>query len=313
MNMEDTILQINVDDIIPNRFQPRIVFDKVAMQELIESIKEHGIIQPIVVRRVKDLYEIIAGERRYKASLEAGLKTVPCIVTDIDDNDSAEIALIENIQRKELSAIEEAKAYKKILDKQYLTQETLARKLGKSQSSLSNKLRLLKLPEKIQNALLNEIISEKHARILLTLENEKSILEFFEKITKENLTSRQLEMEINKFLNTEDSFTNNWIDKINTPSFLNNEIHNLEAFNDFNDYDNKNNKNDVDIDFKEFSEFDSRIKEKRENFIKKENDIKVAVNTLMQTIKTLENHGYKVKTEDFDFEDIHQIVVSIQK
>ena len=126
MNMEDKILQIPIEDIIPNRFQPRLTFDDQALQELASSIKQHGIIQPLVLRKLGDKYEIIAGERRYKASQMAGLTTVPAVISNIDDDKSAEVALIENIQRKNLTAIEEAKSYKNLLDRGYLTQEQLA-------------------------------------------------------------------------------------------------------------------------------------------------------------------------------------------
>ena len=143
MNMEEKILQIPIEDIIPNRFQPRLTFDDKALQELSSSIKQHGIIQPLVLRKLGDKYEIIAGERRYKAAQMAGLTTVPAVISNIDDDKSAEVALIENIQRKNLTAIEEAKSYKNLLDRGYLTQEQLAEKLGVSQSTIANKLRLL--------------------------------------------------------------------------------------------------------------------------------------------------------------------------
>ena len=124
MNNESNreILEIRVEDIIPNRFQPRLTFDMEALNELANSIKEHGIIQPLVVRRLQDKYEIIAGERRYKAATLIGLSKVPCIVMNLNDNESAEVAVIENIQRKEMTPLEEAKSFKKILDKVYLTQ-----------------------------------------------------------------------------------------------------------------------------------------------------------------------------------------------
>ena len=175
MNHEtkDEVVLLYLDDIIPNRFQPREIFDEKALKELAISIKEHGVIQPIVVRPVGDRYEIIAGERRYKATTLAGLQTIPAIVTDLNDKDSAEVALIENVQRQDLTPIEEAISYKKILDMGYLTQDNLAEKLGKNQSTVANKLRLLNLDEEVQEALLNEKISERHARSLLKLSNSE--------------------------------------------------------------------------------------------------------------------------------------------
>lgn len=198
MNMDRNIQEIPMEDIIPNRFQPRLAFNEEGINELAESIKQHGIIQPLVVRRLGDKFEIIAGERRYKAATMAGLTKVPVIISDIDDNKSAEVALVENIQRRNLTAIEEAKSYKNLLDRGYLTQEQLANKMGVSQSSIANKLRLLNLDEEVQDALLNEKISERHARALLTLENKEDQKKWLQKIIAERMTVRQLDMELKK-------------------------------------------------------------------------------------------------------------------
>lgn len=197
MNMEKDIQMIPIEDIIPNRFQPRLAFDESGLKELSESIKQHGIIQPLVLRRLGEKYEIIAGERRYKAATMAGLNTVPAIISNIDDNQSAEVALVENIQRRNLTAIEEAKSYKSLLDRGYLTQEQLAEKMGVSQSSIANKLRLLNLDEEVQNALLNERISERHARALLSLTKEEQ-KKWLKRIIDKRMTVRQLDMELKK-------------------------------------------------------------------------------------------------------------------
>jgi len=201
MKEERKIIEINIDDILPNRFQPRITFDEVAIAELSSSIKEHGVIQPIVVRKVGDKYEIIAGERRYKASVMANLDTIPAVITDLNDKDSAEVALIENVQRQDLTPIEEAISYKKILDMGYLTQEELALKLGKSQSTVANKLRLLNLEDDVQEALLNKEISERHARSLLKIEDSSKQVEMLNRIIKERLTVRKTDEEIDKMNN----------------------------------------------------------------------------------------------------------------
>ena len=200
MNTEKKVVELNVDDILPNRFQPRIKFDEIAIADLSASIREHGVIQPLVVRKIGDKYEIIAGERRYKASVMAGLETVPAIITELNDKDSAEVALIENVQRQNLTPIEEAVSYKKILDMGYLTQEQLANKLGKSQSAIANKLRLLNLEDDVQEALLNGQISERHARSLLKLPNDKQT-EMLDRIIDERLTVRRTDEEIDKMLN----------------------------------------------------------------------------------------------------------------
>lgn len=193
------VVELNLDDILPNRFQPRITFGEEAINELAESIKEHGVIQPIVVRKINDKYEIIAGERRYKASGMAGKTTIPAIVTDLNDKESAEIALIENVQREDLTPIEEAVSYKKILDMGYLTQEDLSSKLGKKQSTISNKLRLLNLDEEVQEALLEKKISERHARSLLRLESKEQ-RSMLNRIITERLTVRKTDAEIDKML-----------------------------------------------------------------------------------------------------------------
>ena len=204
MNMEEKILQIPIEDIIPNRFQPRLTFDDQALQELAASIKEHGIIQPLVLRKLGDKYEIVAGERRYKASQIAGLTTVPAVISNIDDDKSAEVALIENIQRKNLTSIEEARSYKNLLDRGYSTQEQLAEKLGVSQSTIANKLRLLNLADEVQDALLNEKISERHARSLLSIKDNDEQVKWLNKILNERLTVRQLDVELKKSLNNAD-------------------------------------------------------------------------------------------------------------
>lgn len=200
MQMSKEVHILKLDEILPNRFQPRIVFDETAINELAESIKEYGVIEPIIVRRVADKYEIIAGERRYKASVLAGKETIPAIITELNDKDSAEIALIENVQRQNLTPIEEAVSYKKILDMGYMNQSELADKLGKTQSTVANKLRLLNLTDEVQEALLQERISERHARSLLRLPNDKQNA-MLERITKERMTVRKTDEEINKILN----------------------------------------------------------------------------------------------------------------
>ncbi len=226
MNIEREVQILNINDILPNRFQPRITFDEKAIMELAESIKTHGVIQPIVVRKVADKYEIIAGERRYKASIIAGKTTIPAIVTDLDDKDSAEVALIENVQRQDLTPIEEAISYKKILDMGYLNQSELATKLGKTQSTIANKLRLLNLTDEVQEALLKEKISERHARSLLKLDKSKQN-EMLNRIITERMTVRKTDEEIAKITNNvemldfgkkEDVSMNNQINSSNIPT-----------------------------------------------------------------------------------------------
>ena len=195
---KDEVVQIYLDDIIPNRFQPREVFDEKALKELAVSIKEHGVIQPIIVRNVNGKYEIIAGERRYKASALAGLTKIPAIIRDLDDKESSKVALLENLQRKNLNPIEEARTYQKILELDQMTQEELAKTMGKSQSAVANKLRLLSLSEDVQNALLKEEVSERHARALLNIPDAKKQKEMLKKIISDKMSVRVLEEEIKK-------------------------------------------------------------------------------------------------------------------
>lgn len=196
MNFEPQIVEVGLEEIIPNRFQPRLTFDEQAMEELAASIKAHGIIQPLVLRRIADKYEIIAGERRYKAATMAGLQKVPAIITNLDDNNSAEVALVENVQRKGLTPIEEAKSYKVLLDRGYITQDELAKKIGVAQSTVANKLRLLNLDEEVQKALLEEKISERHARSLLQLPDKAKQTALLKRIIEERLTVKQVDAEI---------------------------------------------------------------------------------------------------------------------
>lgn len=200
MKMNKEVVMVRISDIIPNRFQPRLTFDEEALNELANSIREHGIIQPLILRDLGSKYEIIAGERRYKASQIAGLTEVPAIVGSMDDQTSAELALIENIQRKDLSAIEEAKSYKKILDMGNFTQEQLAKRMGKSQSTVANKMRLLSLTNEVQVALMNNLISERHARCLLQIKDEDKQKEVLNKIITERMNVRDTDDYIKNML-----------------------------------------------------------------------------------------------------------------
>lgn len=197
---EKKIVNINIENILPNRMQPRVVFQDEAIDELAESIKKHGIINPITVRRLGEKYEIIAGERRYKASQLVGLQEIPAIIIEADDKKTAELALIENIQRKELSPIEEGMSYEKILQIGDITQAELSKQLGKKQSTIANKIRLLKLDDSVKDALLNEKISERHARSLLKLYDKKDQELMLARIIKERLTVRQADKEIDKII-----------------------------------------------------------------------------------------------------------------
>lgn len=196
MNLEKEVFELDLADILPNRFQPREKFDDKELQELSVSIKEHGVIQPIVVRKIGDKYEIVAGERRFRASQLAGKTTIPAIIRNIDDKESAKVALLENLQRKNLTSIEEARTYQTILKLDNLTQDELATTLGKSQSAIANKLRLLNLIPEVQDALLHEKISERHARSLLNVNDPAKQKEMLDKVILQRMTVKQLDDEI---------------------------------------------------------------------------------------------------------------------
>ena len=190
---KDSIQNIKLDELRPNPYQPRKTFDEEALQELSDSIKEHGVFQPIIVKKGIKGYEIIAGERRVKASIMAGLKEIPAIVRDFNDQEMMEIALLENLQRENLTAIEEANAYKKLQENLNITQEELAKRLGKSRSHITNMLGLLSLPNDIQKDVQEKNISMAHARILSKLENKKQQEDLVKKIKKEKISVHELE------------------------------------------------------------------------------------------------------------------------
>ncbi|MBP2243153.1 ParB family chromosome partitioning protein [Cytobacillus eiseniae] len=197
----EEIKKIPIDLIVPNRFQPRTVFDEDRIEELSRTIHTHGIIQPIVVREFGNgKYEIIAGERRWRAMNKLGWTEVPAIIKNMNDTETASVALIENLQREELSPIEEAVAYGKLLELHNLTQEALAQRLGKGQSTVANKLRLLKLPAIIQDALLSKAITERHARSLIPLKDPEKQVKLLEEIIERNLNVKQTEERVVKIL-----------------------------------------------------------------------------------------------------------------
>ncbi len=190
---KEEIVNIKIDELRSNPYQPRKVFDQEALQELSESIKQHGVFQPIIVKQSIHGYEIIAGERRVKASKMAGLDTVPAIVREFDDSEMMEIALLENLQREDLNPFEEANAYVKIMEAKNLTHEELAKVLGKSQSYITNTIGLLRLPDHIRELVINGKLSMTHARILSKMSDYKTINLLAERIVKENLSVRDLE------------------------------------------------------------------------------------------------------------------------
>ncbi len=255
---QDEVQEIPVGHIVPNRFQPRTIFIEDKIDELAQTIEEHGIIQPIVVRKVADQFEIIAGERRFRAVSKLGWETIPAIVKDMDDNQTASVALIENLQREELTAIEEAAAYAKLIELQNLTQEALAKRLGKTQSTVANKLRLLRLPEEIQQSLMKREVSERHARALLVLKDEALQLQVWQEILQKGYNVKQTEERIKQ---------------IQAPP----------------------------------------KKEKKPMRKSVSRDVRLARNTIRESIQMVSQAGMNIQSEEEDHDDYYEIKIIIQK
>lgn len=192
----EEIVEIPLEELRPNPYQPRKVFDEEALQDLADSIKEHGVFQPIIIKKSIKGYEIIAGERRYRASKIAGLTKIPAIIRNFTDEQMMEIALLENLQRENLNAIEEAIAYKKMIQNLGITQEELAKKVGKSRSHVTNIIGLLRLPQEVQQLVADSKITMGHARALSKLESEEEMKALANKIIDEHLPVRQTEEDL---------------------------------------------------------------------------------------------------------------------
>ena len=318
-NMEKEIIEVSLDDIIPNRFQPRLSFDETALNELAKSIRQHGIIQPLVLRKIGDKFEIIAGERRYKAAYIAGLSKVPAVIIDLNDNESAEVAIVENIQRKNLSPIEEAKSYKKLLDRGYLTQDELASRMGKTQGSISNKLRLLNLPKDVQDALLNNQISERHARSLLKLTNEDEQIEVLNRIINERLNVRDTDLIINSFI-TDGDFVQ--VEEANeeTSSEESSDVESSSI--DFNTFFNPANdeKDNLMIEDKVYPEIEDKVYpsiETEEKLMIEEESTVGNREKLQQKVKDfieeLKMDGYISTYDSYEFENLYEFIIKINK
>ncbi len=256
------IVELPVASIIPNRYQPRTVFDSSKIEELARTIRIHGVIQPIVVREYEpEKFEIIAGERRFRAVSSLEWDTIPAIVQSLTDDEVAAIALIENLQREELTPIEEAKAYQSLLDMQEVTQEALAQRVGKSQSAIANKLRLLKLPEAAQKAVLDKQISERHGRSLLVLEIEEQQLDILAKIIENKWNVKETEQQIQALIAEPESKP-------------------------------------------------KKTKPKRQAISR---DVRIAVNTIKQSITMVKDNGMDLQMEEEESDDYYQITIQIPK
>ncbi|XID91729.1 nucleoid occlusion protein [Paenibacillaceae bacterium WGS1546] len=256
-NNHDEVKSIPIQDIVPSPYQPRSVFDDDRIDELCQTIRTHGVIQPIVVRVRGGKYEIIAGERRWRAVTKLGMATIPAIVREINDSQAASVALIENLQREGLTSLEEAIAYQKLIDLHQLTQESLAQRLGKSQSTIANKIRLLQLGEAAKQALLDRQITERHGRALLALQDEEIQNKLLKEIVEKELNVKQTEARIALYL-----------------------------------------------------EASKPKKTKRLSFSK---DVRLALNTIRQSVDMVNGSGIAIKADEKDFEDHYEIVIKIPK
>ncbi|MBR2712983.1 MAG: ParB/RepB/Spo0J family partition protein [Bacilli bacterium] len=321
-NMEKEIIEVSLDDIIPNRFQPRLSFDETALNELAKSIRQHGIIQPLVLRKIGDKFEIIAGERRYKAAYIAGLSKVPAVIIDLNDNESAEVAIVENIQRKNLSPIEEAKSYKKLLDRGYLTQDELASRMGKTQGSISNKLRLLNLSKDVQDALLNNQISERHARSLLKLTNEDEQIEVLNRIINERLNVRDTDLIINSFISDGDFVQ---VDSSSDESSYDETSASSGSSIDFNTFfnpteDEKEENDTLKIEDKVYPEIEDKVYpaiETEEKLMIEEESSSSSREKLQLKVKEfiedLKREGYVSTYDSYEFENLYEFIIKIEK
>jgi ParB family chromosome partitioning protein len=254
---QDEVKSLPVQEIVPSPYQPRTVFDDDRIDELMQTIRTHGIIQPIVVRVRNNKFELIAGERRLRAVRKLGLDTIPGIIREFNDSQAASIALIENLQREGLTAIEEAAAYQQLIEMHDLTQESLAQRLGKSQSTIANKIRLLHLSEPVKMALLERKITERHARALLSLDQEDQQTKILEEVISKELNVKQTEARV------------------------------------------------------QFYKESAKLKKsKRVSFAK---DVRLALNTIRQSVEMVSNSGLNIDTVEQDYEDRYEIVIRIPK
>ncbi|WP_035346630.1 nucleoid occlusion protein [Halalkalibacter hemicellulosilyticus] len=256
----EEVREIPIKDIVPNRFQPRTIFDEERIAELAQTIRTHGIIQPIVVRGYDEKYEIIAGERRWRAVTSLGWETIPALVKEFNDSQTASVALIENLQREGLTSIEEAIAYAKLIELHGLTQESLAQRLGKGQSTIANKIRLLHLPEKVQQAIMERHITERHARALLILKNNELQEKILEEVLEKHLNVKQTEERVRAILEKQNG------EKKKTP--------------------------------------------RRKAYSK---DMRIAMNTIRQSVDMVVKSGLTVDADEEEHEDFYQFTIRIPK
>ena len=258
----EAILELAIADIQPNPFQPRTHFDPAQLEELASSIREYGVLQPVIVRLVDGKYQLVSGERRFRASQLAQKETVPASLRQLNDREVAEMALIENLQREDLNYFEEAEGYARLIQEFQITQEEVAKKMGKSQPTIANKLRLLHLSEKVRREISVDVITERHVRSLLKLKNEDLQLEALNRIYKGNLNVRQTDDLVENMLITEEKNVR---------------------------------------------------EQKKKKMMKAIKDMKIFVNTIKGTVKTIQDAGLPAEVTEREDDDYLEVVIRLPK
>lgn len=258
----ETILELSIGEIQPNPFQPRIYFDPAQLEELANSIREYGVLQPVTVRLVDGSYQLVSGERRFRASVLAGKETIPALVRSFSDREVAELALIENLQREDLNYFEEAEGYARLIQEFHITQEEVAKKMGKSQPTIANKLRLLHISERVRREISVDVVTERHVRSLLKLKNEDQQLEVLHRIYKNNLNVRQTDDLIETLLIAEEKNVR---------------------------------------------------EQKKKKMMKAIKDMKIFVNTIKGTVKTIQDAGMPAEITEHENEEYLEVVIRLPK
>lgn len=259
---QETILELAIAEIVSNPFQPRAYFDPAQLEELASSIREYGVLQPIIVRLVDGQYQLVSGERRFRASKLAGKETIPALIRQLEDREVAEMALIENLQREDLNYFEEAEGYARLIQEFQITQEEVAKKMGKSQPTVANKLRLLHISDRVRKEISVDVITERHVRSLLKLKEETLQLEALNRIYKNNLNVRQTDDLVEQMLIAEEK----------------------------------------------------NIREqKKKKMVKAIKDMKIFVNTIKGTVKTIQDAGMPAEIIENENEEYMEVVIRLPK
>ncbi len=258
----EAIMELSIAEIQPNPFQPRLYFDPAQLEELSNSIREYGVLQPVIVRLVDGKYQLVSGERRFRASMLAGKESIPALIRQLSDREVAEMALIENLQREDLNYFEEAEGYARLIQEFQITQEEVAKKMGKSQPTIANKLRLLQISQRVRKEISVDVITERHVRSLLKLKNEEQQLDVLNRIYKNNLNVRQ----------TDDLIENVLI-----------------------------------------AEEENIREQKKKKMMKAIKDMKIFVNTIKGTVKTIQDAGMPAEISESENDEYLEVVIRLPK